>query len=90
MMRAASLYGRVRGGVTTVRVLFRPSGSADAVRVVTCTHANRVVFAARIGNAQPADPSFEFRFRGAKAGDRIALDWTDAAGRAHSVHGTVV
>ena len=89
-MRTASLYAKVRGGATTVRVLFRPAGTVEAIRTVSCTHGDRVVFAARMGRAMPADPSFEFRFRGAKPGDRIGLAWTDAAGASHSVQGTVV
>ncbi len=90
MMRAASLYAKARGGATTVRVLFRPAGAAEAIRAVACTHRDRVVFTARMGHAVPADPSFEFRFRGAKPGDAIGLTWTDAGGASHSIRGTVV
>ena len=88
-MRNASLYAKARGGVTTVRVLFRPASSSGEVRQVTCTHGDRIVFAARMGRTVPADPSFEFRLRNGQPGDRIGLAWTDASGGSHAVQGRV-
>lgn len=45
---------------------------------VSC--AGRVVLQARMGFAVARDPMLHFRFRGARAGDRLVVSWTDNRG----------
>ena len=100
-MKNASIYAKVRGGVTVVRVLIRPADSdfqwrAGAatrlryVRDVICTHAGRQVFSARMDRWMPADPSFEFRIRSARAGETLRLSWRDNLGTAHSIESVIL
>lgn len=49
----------------------------DEVRIEA---AGRTVLTARMGIAIAADPLLTFRFRGARAGDRITATWTDNLG----------
>lgn len=56
---------------------------------VTATLNGKVVLDAQWSQAVARDPFLNFRVRGAKAGDRITINWTDNKGEKSSVDATV-
>lgn len=100
-MKNASIYAKARGGITVVRVLIRPANGdfqwqagaatrSQYVREVVCTHAGRQVFSARMDRWMPADPSFEFRMRNARAGETLRLSWRDSQGAAYAIESVIL
>ena len=47
---------------------------------VKATSGGRTVLAARWGQAVSQNPFLQFRFKGAKAGDKVSVTWTDNSG----------
>jgi sulfur-oxidizing protein SoxZ len=57
---------------------------------VTATHNGRVVMRAQWGPSVSKNPYFAFKFRGGKAGDKVALDWIDNRNETRSDETTIV
>jgi sulfur-oxidizing protein SoxZ len=83
----------MKDGVTDVRVLmahpmetgFRKDASgkivpAHYINDVKATSGGKTVLAAKWGQAISQNPYLQFRFKGAKAGDKVAVTWTDNTG----------
>jgi sulfur-oxidizing protein SoxZ len=83
----------MKDGVTDVRVLmahpmetgFRKDASgkivpAHYINDVKATSGGRTVLTARWGQAISQNPYLQFRFKGAKAGDKVTVTWTDNTG----------
>ena len=54
-----------------------PAHYIDAVKA---TSGGRTVLTARWGQAISQNPFLQFRFKGAKVGDKVAVTWTDNTG----------
>ncbi len=85
---------RLRGDTADVQILMphpmetglRADESGALVQAhhitdVTVTLAERAVFAARMSIAVSRDPLIAFRFRGARAGQRLRVVWNDSRGQ---------
>ncbi|MEO6898090.1 MAG: thiosulfate oxidation carrier complex protein SoxZ [Caldimonas sp.] len=83
----------MKDGVTDVRVLmahpmetgFRKDASgkivpAHYINDVKATSGGKTVLAAKWGQAISQNPYLQFRFKGAKAGDKVSVTWTDNMG----------
>jgi sulfur-oxidizing protein SoxZ len=83
----------MKDGVTDVRVLmahpmetgFRKDASgkivpAHYINDVKATSGGRTVLTARWGQAISQNPYLQFRVKGAKAGDKVTVTWTDNTG----------
>ncbi len=83
----------MKDGVTDVRVLmahpmetgFRKDSSGKVVpshyiNDVKATSGGKTVLAAKWGQAISQNPYLQFRFKGAKAGDKVTVTWTDNTG----------
>jgi len=53
---------------------------AHFIQTVTATCNDKAVLSAQWGPAVSKNPFLSFRFKGAKAGDKIIVTWTDSAG----------
>ena len=53
---------------------------AHFISNVTVTHAGRNVLSAEWGPAVSKNPYLQFRFKGAKKGDEIVVNWVDNKG----------
>ena len=53
---------------------------AHFIQNVTVTHNGKTVFSAQWGPAIAKNPFLSFKFKGAKAGDKISVTWTDNKG----------
>lgn len=93
MAEPIRIRAKVTGGVTEVHVLMphpmetglraNETGHSIAAHYITDVHisaAGRPVLAARMGVAVSRDPLLVFRFKGASAGDGIAVAWADNRG----------
>jgi sulfur-oxidizing protein SoxZ len=82
-----------KDGVTDVRVLmahpmetgFRKDANgkivpAHYINDVKATSGGRTVLTAKWGQAISQNPYLQFRFKGAKAGDKVSVTWTDNMG----------
>lgn len=87
------IRARPRGDLTEVMLLMphpmesgyrkNESGAfvaAHYITDVTVRVEGRTVLQARLSQAVSQDPLLTFRFRGAKPGDRIEVNWTDSRG----------
>ena len=86
------------GGVTTVKILIshpmdtglekdKKTGNlipAHFIQEVVCEHNGTNVMTAEWGAAISKNPYLSFRFKGAKAGDTIKLNWVDNQGNSDS------
>jgi sulfur-oxidizing protein SoxZ len=83
----------LQGDVAEVRVLMahpmetgqRKDSSGNVIPLhfienITATLNGKPVFEARTSQAISRNPVFAFRVKGAKAGDKIAVTWTDNKG----------
>ncbi len=90
------------GDKTTVRVLMahemesglRKDGAGNLVPVwhiseVSATHNGRVVMTADWGPAVSKNPFLQFTIKGAKAGDKVGITWTDNKGDTRTDEATV-
>ena len=87
------IRAQAQGDKTTVRVLVShemESGQrrdADGKTVpawfiqnIVATHNGKTVMSAQWGPAVSKNPYMQFSFKGAKAGDKVAVSWTDNKG----------
>ncbi|MBF0218928.1 MAG: thiosulfate oxidation carrier complex protein SoxZ [Gammaproteobacteria bacterium] len=62
---------------------------AHFIREVVCKHGDKVILNANFGITMSKDPVISFHFKGAKAGDKVALSWVDNKGESESEEGEV-
>ena len=87
------LRAQVKDGLTDVRVLMShpmetglrkdTAGKiipALFINDVKATSGGKTVLTAKWGQAISQNPYLQFRFRGAKAGDKVVVTWTDNTG----------
>ncbi len=87
------IRAQAQGDKTTVRVLVShemESGQRkDAagktvpawfIQNIVVTHNGKTVMSAQWGPAVSKNPYLQFSFKGAKAGDKLAVSWTDNKG----------
>ena len=87
------IRAQAQGDKTTVRVLVShemESGQRrDAagktvpawfIQNIVATHNGKTVMSAQWGPAVSKNPYMQFSFKGAKAGDKVAVSWTDNKG----------
>ena len=91
-----------QGDITEVRVLMAhtmetgtrkdSSGNpipAHFIKNVTVTHNGKTVFSAQWGPAIAKNPFLAFKFKGAKAGDKIKINWVDNTGDKRTDEATI-
>lgn len=91
-----------QGDITEVRVLMAHAmetgtrkDSAGAtipahfIQNVSVTHNGKTVFSAQWGPAIAKNPFLSFKFKGAKAGDKVIVSWTDNKGDKRSDEATI-
>ena len=87
------IRAQAQGDKTTVRVLVShemESGQRrDAagktvpawfIQNIVATHNGKTVMSAQWGPAVSKNPYMQFSFKGAKAGDKVTVSWTDSKG----------
>lgn len=91
----------MQGDVADVRVLMahpmetgqrRQGGQLVAlhfIQNITATLNGKTVFSADISQAISRNPVFAFKVKGAKAGDKIVITWTDNKGETRTDETTV-
>ena len=92
----------VNGDVTEVKVLMShpmetgqrkdASGKlvpAHFIEKVTATCNGKTVLTADWGPAVSKNPFLAFRFKGAKAGDKVSITWVDTAGETRTDEATI-
>lgn len=90
---AMRIRARLRDGLAEVQLLvphpmetgMRQDATGQLVPAHHITHlqasvGERVVFSVQMSIAVARDPLLAFRFRGAQAGDRLRVAWTDTRG----------
>ena len=96
------IRAQVKGDLTEVRVLMAhpmetgqrkdASGTlipAHFIKDVKATVGDRVVMTAQWGPAISQNPFLHFRFKGAKAGDKIKVTWVDNKGDTRTDEATI-
>jgi sulfur-oxidizing protein SoxZ len=96
------IRAQVAGDKATVRVLMshemetgqRKDSAGNAIpawfiQEVTATHNGKTVLSAQWGASIAKNPFLEFNVKGAKAGDKISLSWTDNKGDKRTDEATV-
>ncbi len=91
-----------KDGVTDVRVLmahpmetgFRKDSSgktipAHYIKDVKATANGKTVLTARWSQAVSQNPYLQFRFKGAKPGDKVSITWTDNKGETRTDEATI-
>jgi len=90
-------------GVTTVKILIshpmdtglvkdKKTGNlipAHFIQEVVCEHNGNNVLTAEWGPAISKNPYLSFRFKGAKAGDTVKVNWVDNQGNSDSGDATI-
>jgi len=90
-------------GVTTIKILIshpmdtglekdKKTGNlipAHFIQEVVCEHNGTNVMTAEWGPAISKNPYLSFRFKGAKAGDTVKLNWVDNKGNSDSDEATI-
>jgi sulfur-oxidizing protein SoxZ len=90
-------------GVTTVKILIshpmdtglvkdKKTGNlipAHFIQEVVCEHNGNNVMTAEWGPAISKNPYLSFRFKGAKAGDTVKVNWVDNQGNSDSGEATI-
>ena len=87
------IRAQVKDGLTDVRVLMshpmetglRKDSAGKIIPAVyindvKATSGGKTVLAAKWGQAISQNPYLQFRFKGAKAGDKVSVTWTDNTG----------
>ncbi|MFA7240992.1 MAG: thiosulfate oxidation carrier complex protein SoxZ [Sulfuricellaceae bacterium] len=62
---------------------------AHYIQLVTATLNGKPVMEAQWGTAVSKNPFLEFRVKGAKAGDKVAVNWVDNTGDKNSIEETI-
>jgi sulfur-oxidizing protein SoxZ len=96
------IRAQIKDGLTDVRVLmahpmetgFRKDASGKLIPAhfiddVKATSGGRTVLTARWGQAISQNPFLQFRFKGAKAGDKVSVTWTDNKGETRTDEATI-
>jgi sulfur-oxidizing protein SoxZ len=96
------IRAQMQGDVTDVRILMAhemetgtrkdPAGNtipAHFIQLVTVTHNGKTVFSAQWGPAIAKNPFLSFKFKGAKAGDKIQVTWVDNKGDKRTDEATI-
>ena len=91
------IRAQAQGEKTTVRVLvshemesgLRKDAAGKTVPAwfiqnIVATHNGKTVMSAQWGPAVSKNPYMQFSFKGAKAGDKVAVSWTDSKGEKRS------
>jgi sulfur-oxidizing protein SoxZ len=90
-------------GMTTIKILIshpmdtglekdKKTGNlipAHFIQEVVCEHNGTNVLTAEWGPAISKNPYLSFRFKGAKAGDTVKLNWVDNKGNSDSDEATI-
>lgn len=103
MMDTMKIRAVLSGETTEVKVLMQhpmESGwrkddanetiAAHFIQLVTATLNGRTVLVAQWGSGISRNPYLTFRLKGARAGDRIAVEWVDNKGASNSIETAVV
>ena len=96
------IRAQAKDGTTDVRVLmghpmetgFRKDSSGKVIPAhfisdVKATSGGRTVLTAKWGQAISQNPFLQFRFKGAKAGDKVTVTWTDNLGETRTDEATI-
>jgi sulfur-oxidizing protein SoxZ len=96
------IRAKIEGDKTVVRVLMshemetgQRRGSdgkvvpAHFIQEVTATHNGRAVLSAQWGPAISKNPYMQFQFGGAKAGEKVIVNWTDNKGDKRTDEATI-
>lgn len=96
------IRAQAKDGVTDVRVLmahpmetgFRKDASGKTIpphfiNDVKATSNGKTVLTAKWGQAVSQNPFLQFRFKGAKAGDKVAVTWVDNMGETRTDEATI-
>lgn len=103
MADAMKIRAQLQGGVADVKVLmFHPMETGlrkdpatgepvplHFIKRVLATHNGRTVLDAQWSQAVSKNPFLNFRVRGAKAGDKIAVSWEDNKGEKATIETTL-
>jgi len=98
-MASIKIRAKLSGDVTTVKALIKhpmetgrrkdkKTGKkipAHFIQEVKCEHDGTVVMTALWGVSISKNPYISFKFKGAKAGDTLKLNWVDNKGQSDSV-----
>lgn len=103
MSEPMRIRATLKGDVADVRILMRhpmetgqrKNAKGEVIPVhfiknVVVTHNGKTVFDAQWSQAVSRDPFLGLRVKGAKAGDKIAVKWTDNKGNERTDEATVV
>jgi len=103
MAEPMKIRAKMEGDVADVKVLMshpmetgqRKNERGELVPVhfiqsVIATHNGKTVLDAQWSQAVARNPFLGFRVRGAKAGDKVTVSWTDTTGDKGSIDTTVV
>src|SRR5690349_19945804 len=96
------IRAQLKNGITEVKVLmshpmetgrrkndFGDIEPAHFIQLVTATLNGKTVLEAQWGTGVSKNPYLTFRLRDAKAGDKIAVSWTDNKGDSDSIETAV-
>jgi sulfur-oxidizing protein SoxZ len=96
------IRAQAKDGTTDVRVLmghpmetgFRKDSSGKTIPAhfisdVKATSNGRTVLTAKWGQAISQNPFLQFRFKGAKAGDKVTVTWVDNLGETRTDEATI-
>lgn len=103
MPEAIKLKIALQGDTATVKVLMphpmetglrKDAKTGEVVPMhfiqhVVAKHNGRVVMDAQWGRSVSKNPFLEFRLRGAKAGDKVAIAWEDNRGESNSTEAEI-
>ncbi len=98
MANTIKVRAKLAGDVTTVKALIshpmdtglvkdKKTGKpipAHFIQEVVCEHNGNAVLTALRGVAISKNPYLSFRFKGAKAGDKLTMRWVDNTGQSDS------
>ena len=97
------IRAQIKDGMTEVRVLMahpmetglRKDGAGKTIAAhyindVKASSGGRIVLSAKWGQAVSQNPYLQFRFKGAKAGDKVAVTWTDNTGETRTDEAAIV
>jgi hypothetical protein len=76
-------------GVGDANILNLPEHSRSLGRPVATEGYGKPVMTARWGPSVAKNPFLQFNIRGAKAGDKVAISWTDSKGEKRTDEATV-
>jgi sulfur-oxidizing protein SoxZ len=103
MADAMKIRATLKGEVTEVKVLmihpmetgrrkndFGDVEPAHFIQLVTATLNGKPVLEAQWGTGISKNPYLTFRLKGAKAGDKVAVNWVDNKGESNAIETAVI